>query len=234
MPQQLWQRARYVTTTFEGMSHLRAQSGVDMERSLRWSDLVKLRIDGMVGIGVFMATCRAVRLDVGPAIVISYAIFNLHSLLSAFCYTYFTPYLGTTIRVDTTAKWWIIVVILPKGLNQFDLLIVVIILLISICICCRAFGGLSYERFGDVYIRLHPLTSNVIIPIFIWLAGISKLTCQRIQLEFLLLNVLLVHLVFIVLSVEDCIGGLIENNFILAAKINSLKIEHLLRRKTAR
>ncbi|KAG6511560.1 hypothetical protein ZIOFF_029632 [Zingiber officinale] len=30
------------------------------------------------------------------------------------------------------------------------------------------------------------------------------------------------------------VGGLTENDFILAAKINSLKIEHLLRRKTAR
>ncbi|XP_042379047.1 pterin-4-alpha-carbinolamine dehydratase 2, mitochondrial-like isoform X1 [Zingiber officinale] len=30
------------------------------------------------------------------------------------------------------------------------------------------------------------------------------------------------------------VGGLTENDFILAAKINSLKIEHLLKRKTAR
>ncbi|XP_074569266.1 cationic amino acid transporter 6, chloroplastic-like [Curcuma longa] len=88
-PRRLRRRAGSVTTTFEEMSRLRARSGADMERSLRWPDLVGLGIGGMVGAGVFVATGRAARFDAGPAIVISYAIAGLCALLSAFCYTEF-------------------------------------------------------------------------------------------------------------------------------------------------
>ncbi|XP_042420055.1 cationic amino acid transporter 6, chloroplastic-like [Zingiber officinale] len=88
-PRRLRWRAGSVTTTFEEMSRLRARSGADMDRSLRWPDLVGLGIGGMVGAGVFVATGRAARFDAGPAIVISYAIAGLCAILSAFCYTEF-------------------------------------------------------------------------------------------------------------------------------------------------
>ena len=39
--------------------------------------------------GVFVTTGRASRLYAGPAIILSYAIAGLCSLLSAFCYTEF-------------------------------------------------------------------------------------------------------------------------------------------------
>ncbi|XP_064938444.1 cationic amino acid transporter 7, chloroplastic-like isoform X2 [Musa acuminata AAA Group] len=85
----LGRRAASVTTTYEEMSRVRARSGADMARSLRWPDLVGFGLGGMVGAGVFVATGRAARLYAGPAIVLSYAIAGLCALLSAFCYTEF-------------------------------------------------------------------------------------------------------------------------------------------------
>ncbi|URE08218.1 Amino acid permease family protein [Musa troglodytarum] len=85
----LGRRAGSVTTSYEEMSRVRARSGADMARSLRWPDLVGLGLGGMVGAGVFVATGRAARLYAGPAIVLSYAIAGLCALLSALCYTEF-------------------------------------------------------------------------------------------------------------------------------------------------
>ncbi|XP_008784057.2 cationic amino acid transporter 7, chloroplastic-like [Phoenix dactylifera] len=88
-PWRLRRRAWSVTTTHEEMSRVRARSGPDMARALRWPDLVGLGLGGMVGAGVFVATGRAARLYAGPAVVVSYAIAGLCALLSAFCYTEF-------------------------------------------------------------------------------------------------------------------------------------------------
>ncbi|XP_072950621.1 cationic amino acid transporter 7, chloroplastic-like [Typha angustifolia] len=82
-------RAVSVTTTHEEMSRVRARSGTDMVRSLRWFDLVGLGLGGMIGAGIFVSTGRAARFYAGPAIVVSYAIAGLCALLSAFCYTEF-------------------------------------------------------------------------------------------------------------------------------------------------
>ena len=88
-PARLRRRAWAVSTTYEEMSRVRARSGADMRRSLRWPDLVALGLGGMVGAGVFVTTGRAARLYAGPAVVLSYAIAGLCALLSAFCYTEF-------------------------------------------------------------------------------------------------------------------------------------------------
>ncbi|KAF9604590.1 hypothetical protein IFM89_008034 [Coptis chinensis] len=82
-------RAGSVSTTSEEMSHIRTKSGSDMQKSLRWFDLVGFGVGGMVGAGVFVTTGRASRLYAGPAVVLSYAIAGLCALLSAFCYTEF-------------------------------------------------------------------------------------------------------------------------------------------------
>ncbi|KAI3832596.1 hypothetical protein MKW98_002142 [Papaver atlanticum] len=89
IPKRLHRRAGSVTTTFEEMSRVKARSGSDMHKSLRWYDLVGFGIGGMVGAGVFVTTGRATRLYAGPAVIISYAIAGLCALLSAFCYTEF-------------------------------------------------------------------------------------------------------------------------------------------------
>jgi amino acid transporter len=88
-PVRLARRAGSVATTFEEVSRVKARSGPDMRRTLRWYDLVGLGIGGMVGAGVFVTTGRASRLYAGPAVVISYAIAGLCALLSSFCYTEF-------------------------------------------------------------------------------------------------------------------------------------------------
>ncbi|ONI21511.1 hypothetical protein PRUPE_2G071100 [Prunus persica] len=88
-PARLARRARSVSTSYDEMSGVRARSGSDMQKTLRWFDLVGLGVGGMVGAGVFVTTGHASRLYAGPAIVISYAIAGLCALLSAFCYTEF-------------------------------------------------------------------------------------------------------------------------------------------------
>ncbi|MQM23157.1 hypothetical protein Taro_056220 [Colocasia esculenta] len=88
-PRRLARRAGSVTTTYEEMSQVKARSGPDMQRALRWPDLVGLGLGGMVGAGVFVATGRAASHHAGPAVVLSYAIAGLCALLSAFCYTEF-------------------------------------------------------------------------------------------------------------------------------------------------
>ncbi|KAA8539106.1 hypothetical protein F0562_025798 [Nyssa sinensis] len=88
-PNRFARRAGSVSTSFEEMSRVRARSGPDMRKTLRWFDLVCFGVGGMVGAGVFVTTGRASRLYAGPSIVLSYAIAGLCALLSAFCYTEF-------------------------------------------------------------------------------------------------------------------------------------------------
>ncbi|KAL6642290.1 hypothetical protein ACP70R_020471 [Stipagrostis hirtigluma subsp. patula] len=88
-PRRVARRACAATAPGEEMSRVRARSGADMARALRWWDLVGLGLGGMVGAGVFVTTGRAARLYAGPGVVVSYAIAGLCALLSAFCYTEF-------------------------------------------------------------------------------------------------------------------------------------------------
>ncbi|XP_049380804.1 cationic amino acid transporter 6, chloroplastic-like [Solanum stenotomum] len=88
-PHRLARRACSVSTSFEEKSRVRARSGGDMKRSLRWYDLVGFGVGGMVGAGVFVTSGRASRMCAGPAVVLSYAIAGFCALLSAFCYTEF-------------------------------------------------------------------------------------------------------------------------------------------------
>ncbi|KAG4127227.1 hypothetical protein ERO13_D10G204700v2 [Gossypium hirsutum] len=92
-PRRLASRAPSVSSSYEELSRVKARSGSDMQRTLRWFDLVGLGIGGMVGAGVFVTTGRASRLYAGPAIVVSYAIAGLCALLSAFCYTEFAVHI---------------------------------------------------------------------------------------------------------------------------------------------
>ncbi|XP_022747103.1 cationic amino acid transporter 6, chloroplastic-like [Durio zibethinus] len=92
-PARLARRAPSVSSSCEELSRVRARSGFDMQRSLRWFDLVGLGIGGMVGAGVFVTTGRASRHYAGPAIVISYVIAGICAILSAFCYTEFAVHM---------------------------------------------------------------------------------------------------------------------------------------------
>ncbi|XP_062203529.1 cationic amino acid transporter 6, chloroplastic-like [Phragmites australis] len=88
-PRRVARRACAATAPGEEMSRVRARSGADMARALRWWDLVGLGLGGMVGAGVFVTTGRATRMFAGPGVVVSYAIAGLCALLSSFCYTEF-------------------------------------------------------------------------------------------------------------------------------------------------
>ncbi|XP_074312393.1 cationic amino acid transporter 7, chloroplastic [Silene latifolia] len=88
-PRRLARRAVSVSTSYDELTHVRALSGSNMTRSLRWYDLVGLGVGGMVGAGVFVTAGRASHSFAGPAVIISYAIAGLCALLSAFCYTEF-------------------------------------------------------------------------------------------------------------------------------------------------
>ncbi|KAK8651446.1 hypothetical protein V6N13_141047 [Hibiscus sabdariffa] len=92
-PARLARRAPSVSSSYDELSRVKARSGADMQRTLRWYDLIGLGIGGMVGAGVFVTTGRASRLYAGPAIVISYAIAGICALLSAFCYTEFAVHM---------------------------------------------------------------------------------------------------------------------------------------------
>ncbi|KAL9225025.1 hypothetical protein vseg_000997 [Gypsophila vaccaria] len=88
-PTRLARRAGSASTAYDELSRVRAVSGNDMNRSLRWLDLVGLGVGGMVGAGVFVTAGRASQSYAGPAVVVSYAIAGICALLSAFCYTEF-------------------------------------------------------------------------------------------------------------------------------------------------
>ncbi|CAL0316448.1 unnamed protein product [Lupinus luteus] len=88
-PTRFARRAISLSTSYQEMSQVRARSGSDMRKTLRWYDLLAFGIGGMVGAGVFVTTGRATRQYAGPAVVLSYAIAGLCALLSAFCYTEF-------------------------------------------------------------------------------------------------------------------------------------------------
>ncbi|KAF9591418.1 hypothetical protein IFM89_004116, partial [Coptis chinensis] len=88
-PKRVLHRAGSVSTSYDEMSRIRARSGSNMQKTLRWFDLIGLGIGGMVGAGVFVTSGRASRLYSGPAVILSYAISGLCALLSAFCYTEF-------------------------------------------------------------------------------------------------------------------------------------------------
>lgn len=78
-----------VSSCEEELTRVKARSGADMQRSLRWFDLIAMGIGGMVGAGVFVSTGKAARNLAGPSIIVSYIIAGVSALLSALCYTEF-------------------------------------------------------------------------------------------------------------------------------------------------
>ncbi|KAI3997274.1 hypothetical protein MKX01_009118 [Papaver californicum] len=209
-PKRLCLRAGSVSTTYEEMSRIRARSGSNMQKTLRWFDLVGFGIGGMVGAGVFVTTGRASLLYAGPAIVLSYAVAGLCALLSAFCYTEFavdmpvaggafsylritfgefaafitganlvmeyvvsnaaiarsfTAYLGTSIGVSATEKWRFTVSGLPKGFNEIDFVAVIVVLIITVCIC---YSTKESSVLNMVLTTIHILFISFIIFIGFW------------------------------------------------------------------
>ncbi|XP_024377105.1 cationic amino acid transporter 6, chloroplastic [Physcomitrium patens] len=87
-PGRLCDRALAVSTLTEEMTEVKAMSGAEMTRNLRWWDVIALGVGGMVGAGIFVSTGSAARLS-GPAVVLAYLVAGISALLSALCYTEF-------------------------------------------------------------------------------------------------------------------------------------------------
>ena len=62
------QRMVAVSSCKEELTRVKAHSGAEMQRSLRWFDLLVLGIGGMVGAGVLVTTGNAARTLAGPAL----------------------------------------------------------------------------------------------------------------------------------------------------------------------
>ncbi|VFQ76886.1 unnamed protein product [Cuscuta campestris] len=67
----------------------RSQSQNEMKRTLSWWDLIWFGMGAVIGAGIFVLTGLEAREDAGPAVVLSYAVSGLSTLLSVFCYTEF-------------------------------------------------------------------------------------------------------------------------------------------------
>lgn len=88
-PQRLAKRLRAVGTAEAELNELKSRSGTEMQRELRWYDVMGLGVGGILGAGIFVSTGKAAHLLAGPAIIASYAVAGLAALLSAACYTEF-------------------------------------------------------------------------------------------------------------------------------------------------
>ncbi|VFQ85457.1 unnamed protein product [Cuscuta campestris] len=67
----------------------RSQSQNEMKRTLSWWDLIWFGMGAVIGAGIFVLTGLEAREGAGPAVVLSYAVSGLSTLLSVFCYTEF-------------------------------------------------------------------------------------------------------------------------------------------------
>jgi APA family basic amino acid/polyamine antiporter len=69
-----------------------------MKKTLNWWDLMWFGIGAVVGSGIFVLTGLEAREEAGPAVVLSFVVSGISSLLSVFCYTEFAveiPVAGT-------------------------------------------------------------------------------------------------------------------------------------------
>ncbi|KAH6830709.1 amino acid transporter 1 [Perilla frutescens var. hirtella] len=73
----------------EAELEVKARSENAMKRTLTWWDLMWFGMGAVIGAGIFVITGKEARIDVGPAIVLSYAFSGLSALLAVFCYTEF-------------------------------------------------------------------------------------------------------------------------------------------------
>ncbi|KAI4312427.1 hypothetical protein MLD38_037237 [Melastoma candidum] len=71
------------------LHEVKAQSEHEMKKTLTWWDLIWFGIGAVIGAGIFVLTGIEAKEDAGPAVVLSYVVSGISSLLSVFCYTEF-------------------------------------------------------------------------------------------------------------------------------------------------
>ncbi|URE20308.1 hypothetical protein MUK42_10938 [Musa troglodytarum] len=71
------------------INEVRARSGHEMKRNLSWWDLIWFGIGAVIGAGIFVLTGEEARNAAGPAVILSFVVSGVSSMLSVFCYTEF-------------------------------------------------------------------------------------------------------------------------------------------------
>ncbi|RWW35984.1 hypothetical protein BHE74_00059030 [Ensete ventricosum] len=71
------------------INEVRSRSGHEMKRNLSWWDLIWFGIGAVIGAGIFVLTGEEARNAAGPAVILSFVVSGVSSMLSVFCYTEF-------------------------------------------------------------------------------------------------------------------------------------------------
>ncbi|KAF8072860.1 CAT1 [Scenedesmus sp. PABB004] len=87
-PVLLARRAGYIRDPAEQLAD-KAAAGTEMAKVLNWFHVMMLGTGMIVGAGVFVSTGAAAQSQAGPAVVLSFLVAGVSSLLSALCYSEF-------------------------------------------------------------------------------------------------------------------------------------------------
>lgn len=71
------------------LHEVKGRSQHEMKKSLTWWDLMWFGIGAVIGAGIFVLTGQEAKEHAGPAVVLSYVVSGVSSMLSVFCYTEF-------------------------------------------------------------------------------------------------------------------------------------------------
>ena len=71
------------------LHEVKGRSQHEMKKNLTWWDLMWFGIGAVIGAGIFVLTGQEAKEHAGPAIVLSYVVSGVSSMLSVFCYTEF-------------------------------------------------------------------------------------------------------------------------------------------------
>ncbi|MQL72295.1 hypothetical protein Taro_004640 [Colocasia esculenta] len=85
----LWDRVTTRSMDQKELTEVRARSGHEMKRDLSWWDLIWFGIGAVIGAGIFVLTGVEAQKVAGPAVILSYVVSGVSSMLSVFCYTEF-------------------------------------------------------------------------------------------------------------------------------------------------
>lgn len=84
-------RDRLLTRSMDSteIHEVKARSEHEMKKNLTWWDLIWFGIGAVIGAGIFVLTGLEAKEHTGPAVVLSYVVSGVSSMLSVFCYTEF-------------------------------------------------------------------------------------------------------------------------------------------------
>ncbi|KAF2315133.1 hypothetical protein GH714_038224 [Hevea brasiliensis] len=154
-PHRLKRRMLATWTPDQELNQVRLRSGADMKRKLKWHDLIALGVGGMLGVGVFVTTGSVAHEDSGPAIPVAGGAFSYlrvtfgefvgyfaganilleYVLSNAAVARSFTDYLCHALGENDSDSWRVEVDGLVKGYDKLDFTAVVLILLLTLCLC---------------------------------------------------------------------------------------------------